>query len=88
MLGNLGLAWLELGDPARAMSYLRQSLELARAIGNRNGEGVALVKAGRRRAARDDLAEARRQYWRGPRHPARDRRARVCGQRPRSRWPT
>ncbi len=41
-LGNLGLVWLALGEPRRAIEYHEQDLAFAREIGDRRGEGNAL----------------------------------------------
>jgi CHAT domain-containing protein len=39
-LGNLGLAYLDLGNSAKAIEYAQQSLAIAREIKDRQGEGV------------------------------------------------
>ena len=43
-LGCLGMAWLELGDPRRAIERSEQSVEIAREIGDRRAESSALDK--------------------------------------------
>jgi tetratricopeptide (TPR) repeat protein len=55
-LGNLGIAWADLGKPRRAIEYCEQRLVIAREIGDRRGEGAALGNMGRAWA---DLAEPR-----------------------------
>ena len=46
ILGNIGLAYNQLGDYNKAISYQERSLQLAREIGNRGGEVVALNNLG------------------------------------------
>ena len=41
-LGNLGIAYRNLGEPRRSIEYHEQDLEIAREIGDRRGEGAAL----------------------------------------------
>jgi hypothetical protein len=41
-LGNLGLAYADLGETREAIDYHEQHLTIARAIGDRQGEGIAL----------------------------------------------
>jgi hypothetical protein len=41
-LGNLGIAYFQLGEPRRAIDYYEQQLLIVREIGNRRGEGAAL----------------------------------------------
>ena len=45
-LGNLGLAWADLGEPRKAIDYFEQHLTLAREIKDRRGEGNALGNLG------------------------------------------
>ena len=43
---NLGCAYYSLGDYAKAIEYLAQSLAIAKDVGNRAGEGQAYAKLG------------------------------------------
>jgi tetratricopeptide (TPR) repeat protein len=45
-LGNLGLAYLYLGEYQRAIAYYEQALVISREIGDRRGEGTALGNLG------------------------------------------
>jgi tetratricopeptide (TPR) repeat protein len=45
-LGNLGLAYWDLGEIRKAIEYHQQNLEIARQMGNRWGEGAALGNLG------------------------------------------
>ena len=45
-LGDLGVAWAELGDPRKAIEFLKQYLVITREIGDRRGEGIALGNLG------------------------------------------
>jgi tetratricopeptide (TPR) repeat protein len=45
-LGNLGLAYADLGEPRRAIEFYEQRLIIAREIGDRRGEGAALGNLG------------------------------------------
>ena len=45
-LGNLGLAYADVGEPRRAIEYYEQHLVIAREIGDRCGEGNALGNLG------------------------------------------
>jgi len=56
-LGNLGNAYLQLGDPRRAIEYYEHQLVITRQIGDRRGEGNALGNLG---SAYKDLGDARR----------------------------
>jgi tetratricopeptide (TPR) repeat protein len=56
-LGNLGLAYADLGEARRALELYEQVLVIAREIGDRRGEGAALGNLGNAYAA---LGEARR----------------------------
>jgi tetratricopeptide (TPR) repeat protein len=41
-LGNLGLAYADLGETKRAIEYYEQQLIIVRDLGDRRGEGIAL----------------------------------------------
>jgi len=41
-LGNLGLAYSDLGEPRKAIEFYEQALAIAREIGDRRGEGNRL----------------------------------------------
>ena len=56
-LGNLGLAYADLGEPRRAIELYEQYLAIAREIGDRRGEGAGLGNMG---LAYADLGETRR----------------------------
>jgi len=56
-LGNLGLAYADLGEPLRAIQFYEQALLIDREIGNRRGEGADLGNLGLAYAA---LGETRR----------------------------
>jgi tetratricopeptide (TPR) repeat protein len=56
-LGNLGLAYTELGETRRAIEYHEQALEISRAIGDRHAEGQDLGNLG---LAYAGLGEVRR----------------------------
>ena len=56
-LGNLGLAYWNLGETRHAIQFYEQYLTIAREVGNREGEGIALVNLG---SAYLDLDETRR----------------------------
>ena len=45
-LGNLGLAYFDLGDARRAIQFYEQQLVIVREIGDRRGEGDALGNMG------------------------------------------
>jgi tetratricopeptide (TPR) repeat protein len=45
-LGNLGIAYRDLGETQRAIEFHQQHLAIAREIGNRSGEGTALGSLG------------------------------------------
>ena len=64
-MGNLGLAYEDLGETQRAIEYFEQVLEIARETGDRRGEGtvlwnraLALDKLGRRDEAIRDAQAA------------------------------
>jgi len=42
ILGNLGIAYRNLGEPRKAIEFYEQRLIIAREIGDRRGEGSAL----------------------------------------------
>ncbi len=56
-LGNLGIAYWDLGDPLRAIEFHEQDLTIARDIGDRKGEGNALGSLGN---AYNSLSEPKR----------------------------
>ena len=56
-LGNLGIAWAELGEARKAIGFYEQQLAIAREIGDRRGEGNALGNLG---IAWADLGEAKK----------------------------
>jgi tetratricopeptide (TPR) repeat protein len=56
-LGNLGIAYSNLGEVRRAIEFYEQTLMITREIGNRHGEGNALGNLG---LAYADLGETRR----------------------------
>jgi tetratricopeptide (TPR) repeat protein len=56
-LGNLGLAWADLGEAKKATGFYEQQLVIAREIGDRGGEGNALGNLGNAWA---DLGEAKK----------------------------
>ncbi len=56
-LGNLGVAYADLGETRRAIQFYEQRLIIAREIGDRRGEGNALGNLG---IAYADLGETRR----------------------------
>ena len=45
-LGNLGIAYANLGQVERAIGYYEQQLEITREIGDRRGEGIAYANLG------------------------------------------
>jgi len=57
-LGNLGLAYADLGEARRAIDYYKQHLVIAREIGDRGGEGNALGNLGRAYAALGNARKA------------------------------
>jgi len=57
-LGNLGIAYLSLGDYAKAIEYGEQQLTIAREIKNRQGEGTALGNLGAAYHSLGDYAKA------------------------------
>uniref|UniRef100_UPI001EE81140 tetratricopeptide repeat protein n=1 Tax=Candidatus Oscillochloris fontis TaxID=2496868 RepID=UPI001EE81140 len=56
-LGNLGIAYKDLGEPRRAIAFYEQVLDLMHEIGDRRGEGQTLGNLG---IAYKDLGEPRR----------------------------
>jgi tetratricopeptide (TPR) repeat protein len=56
-LGNLGIAYADLGETGRAIEYYEHRLLIAREVGDRGGEGQALGNLGNAYA---DLGETRR----------------------------
>ncbi len=68
-LGNLGVAYADLGETRRAIEYYEQRLEIAREIGDRRAEGnalfnsaEALYKMGERREAVERMETAAKIY--------------------------
>ena len=57
-LGNLGIAYFSLGDYAKAIEYVQQSLAIAREIKDRETEGKALGSLGNAYLSLDDYAKA------------------------------
>jgi tetratricopeptide (TPR) repeat protein len=57
-LGNLGLAYITLGEARRAIDYFEQDLAIARAIGDQRSEGNALGSLGLAHAALGDTHQA------------------------------
>ena len=57
-LGNLGLAYADLGDLRKAVAYHEQCLAIAREIADRRGEGIALASLGSAAAVFGDLRKA------------------------------
>jgi tetratricopeptide (TPR) repeat protein len=56
-LGNLGVAYADLGDARKAIEFYEQALAIDREIGNRRGEGAELGNLG---VAYADLGDARK----------------------------
>jgi tetratricopeptide (TPR) repeat protein len=56
-MGNLGLAYADLGEPRKAIQHYEQHLQIAREIGDRRGEGSTLGNLGNAYA---DLGEPRK----------------------------
>ena len=86
-LGNLGIAWADLGETRKAIEFYEQLLAIAREIGDRRGEGNALGNLG---IAWADLGEPRKAieyHEQQPRDRARDRRPARRGQRARQSGP-
>ncbi len=61
-LGNLGIAYKNLGDARKAIEYYEQHLVIAREIGDRRGEGNALGNLGLAYAALGDSRQAIEYY--------------------------
>ena len=61
-LGNLGLAYADLGEPRKAIQYHEQHLKIARLIGDRWSEGSALGNLGNVYAALGEPREAIQYY--------------------------
>jgi tetratricopeptide (TPR) repeat protein len=57
-LGNLGLAYADLGEVQKAIEYYEQSLAIDRTIGDRQGEGSRLGNLGNAYSDLDDLPTA------------------------------
>ena len=57
-LGNLGLAYADLGETRKAIEFHEQNLEIAREIGDRRGEGNALGNLGNAYAALGETRKA------------------------------
>ncbi len=73
-LGNLGLAYLDLGEPRRAIELYEQCLVIAREIGDRRGEGYTLGNLGSAYAGSRRVATRHRTLRAGPRSRPRDGR--------------
>jgi len=56
-LGNLGLAYSDLGDPRKAIDFYEKALAISREIGDRRGEGADLGNLG---LAYSDLGDPRK----------------------------
>ncbi len=56
-LGNLGLAYSDLGDPRKAIDFYEEALSISREIGDRRGEGADLGNLG---LAYSDLGDPRK----------------------------
>ncbi len=61
-LGNLGLAYADLGDARKAIEYYEQQLKIVREIGDRRGEGNALGNLGSAQHALGDVRKALEYY--------------------------
>jgi tetratricopeptide (TPR) repeat protein len=57
-LGNLGLAYSDLGEVEKAIAYYEQALEIAREIGHRQGEGNRLGNLGNAYSALGEVEKA------------------------------
>ena len=57
-LGNLGLAYTDLGDVRKAIEFHEQALLIHREIGNRRGEGIALWNLALAREKLGDRSQA------------------------------
>ena len=58
-LGNLGLAYADLGEVEKAIGYHEQALVISRAIGDRRGEGATLSNLGNAYADLGKVEKAR-----------------------------
>jgi tetratricopeptide (TPR) repeat protein len=58
ILGNLGAAYADLGDPSKALEYYHQSLEISHKMGFRHDEGITLSNMGVLEAKSGDLIKA------------------------------
>ena len=56
-LGNIGIAYADLGEARKAIEFYEQALVIAREIGDRRGEGAVLCNLG---SAHLDLGDARK----------------------------
>ena len=61
-LGNLGLAYADLGEVRRAIEYYEQALAIAREIGDRHGEANDHFNLGLTLISEGDLAGAREHF--------------------------
>ena len=57
-VGNLGLAYSDLGEVVKAIGYYEQALSIAREIGNRSGEGAWLGNLGNAYSALGEVDKA------------------------------
>ena len=67
-LGNLGIAYADLGDARKAIEFYEQRLVIAREIGDRRGEGTALGNLGNAYAALGDASQGHRVLRAGAGH--------------------
>jgi ATP/maltotriose-dependent transcriptional regulator MalT len=57
-LGNLGLAYADLGDAHQAITYHQQRLAIAHEIGDRRGQAITSWRIGRALEQQGELARA------------------------------
>ena len=61
-LANMGSAWLDLGEPHRAIEFCEQALVISREIGDKRGEGANLGNQGIAGATLGELPRAIEHY--------------------------
>jgi tetratricopeptide (TPR) repeat protein len=61
-LGNLGLAYIYLGETRKALGYLERAMNISRKIGNSRGEGADLGNLGLAYAALGETRKAIEYY--------------------------